>query len=764
MAEKRMISKRVFLSNGFHRMSNGAKALYVMLALHSDDDGFSNSAAICEAFLGVGDEALSELIRGGFVMWFEDEGVALITHWKQQNCLKNERVGKLSYPGIARRIFVHQNGTYSLERGEDGVSFGSYKECLYRYGRDAAEGMLKCATGGSILEGSAGMTVGNSQVIAGAAIAGTPAAKAAIAGTTIAGTTAAKAAAGVANGGNAQAVGGCGNIGACGAVESPQTVGSIGTVGNFQGNGAMGTCGADRNFGAVSAPFGLSGGEVTVGIQGGCGKIGAMGTVADFSSNGDVETVGNFEIKTDVAGVFSQPIREDLCISRGNNRGEVSGDEIINYVSSEGGSAFSGYFGGEAGLISAETGLDTKFSSVVGEASGSDVTIHNFLGNPGEKNGKEERRTESFYAAEAAVARAREAATASPATADGERDTVLSFFRKNGGYPVGEAPMEEISCPPWGEGGPYSGFGTGAPFGIGASPDGERAGYGGGLSPFSEKLGVLDSDPPVFFGDDGGGLPERWKTSGDGGGETGELCEKRKRLCEIKGELCEKDEKLCEIKGKLCEKDEMLCETEGELCETKGELCENEEMLCETDEKLCENEEILCENVGALRSGEKGALRGEIRRHLDGFEVLEDDNSGDYEVCRDGRFLRRYDGRIFQRMPAVDGSSGDLLLPIDRLVDLPGAKNDSERLEAFLAKEEGYSDADFRVSAIGGLGRGVVMLSEVQIGRLLRELSLEEFDHYVSRLAEFIEKNHPTVKNHYKTILRWVREDRAIDA
>ncbi len=687
MAEKRMISKRVFLSNGFHRMSNGAKALYVMLALHSDDDGFSNSATICEAFLGVGDEALWELVRGGFVMWFEDEGVALITHWKQQNCLKNERVGKLSYPGIARRIFVHQNGTYSLERGEDGVSFGSYKECLYRYGRDAAEGMLKCATDGSIVERSTGAAVGSVQ------------------------------AAGTAHGDHAV-----------------QTVGGIGSIGGIEGAEAV--RGAECRGGASASEAPRS----TVGTVGTMGTVGTVGTSDNAGNVGGIG--GNFEIKRDGAGVFSLPHGESLPVFCENNRDRVPEDEIINYVSSEMRETEAAIFGAEADVFSGENSTCGNFSSPVGESSESDVTIHNFLGNPGEKNGKEERRTESFYAAEAAVARGREAA-ASSATADSERDTVLSFFRKTGGSFGDEARGAGWKYPDGG--GVFASYGVsrGAPLGGGVPFDGDPAEYGGELSPFSENGEASDSDAPVLFSDGTGGLSDRSVICGD---EVGELPDRWKKTADGGGELPER--RWGSVPG----------------AESVGELREKREKLRETEEKLCEDDEILCESGGSLCSFEKGALRGKKRHHLDGFEVLEDNNSGEYEVCRDGRFLRRCDGRIFRRMPAVDGSSGDLLLPIDRLIDLPGARNDSERLEAFLAKEEGYSDADFRVSPIGGLGRGVVMLSEVQIGRLLRDLSLEEFDHYVSRLAEFIEKNHPTVKNHYKTILRWVREDRAIDA
>ena len=59
----------------------------------------------------------------------------------------------------------------------------------------------------------------------------------------------------------------------------------------------------------------------------------------------------------------------------------------------------------------------------------------------------------------------------------------------------------------------------------------------------------------------------------------------------------------------------------------------------------------------------------------------------------------------------------------------------------------------------GELGKGVVLLSDKQIGDLLDTLGLDAFDHYVSKLANFIIRNDATVKSHYETILKWWRED-----
>ena len=67
------------------------------------------------------------------------------------------------------------------------------------------------------------------------------------------------------------------------------------------------------------------------------------------------------------------------------------------------------------------------------------------------------------------------------------------------------------------------------------------------------------------------------------------------------------------------------------------------------------------------------------------------------------------------------------------------------------------------VRAVGGtLGKGVVFMSDEQVADLLDRMGIEAFDHYVDKLSDFIVKNGARVKSHYETILKWWREDSAI--
>ena len=72
----------------------------------------------------------------------------------------------------------------------------------------------------------------------------------------------------------------------------------------------------------------------------------------------------------------------------------------------------------------------------------------------------------------------------------------------------------------------------------------------------------------------------------------------------------------------------------------------------------------------------------------------------------------------------------------------------------------GGDGTEHHVTVMGGeLGKGVVFLSDAQIGDLLDRMDLDAFNHYVDKLSNFIIKNDAHVKNHYETILKWWRQD-----
>lgn len=81
-------------------------------------------------------------------------------------------------------------------------------------------------------------------------------------------------------------------------------------------------------------------------------------------------------------------------------------------------------------------------------------------------------------------------------------------------------------------------------------------------------------------------------------------------------------------------------------------------------------------------------------------------------------------------------------------------------------EEENHSfirsaDPEQRRRYLGGIGKGVVFLSDEQMGDLLDKLSIEEFDYYVGVIADSELKGHRyKKKTHYQAILDMVNKDR----
>ena len=96
-------------------------------------------------------------------------------------------------------------------------------------------------------------------------------------------------------------------------------------------------------------------------------------------------------------------------------------------------------------------------------------------------------------------------------------------------------------------------------------------------------------------------------------------------------------------------------------------------------------------------------------------------------------------------------------------------KSESSLDQSFETENDEFStefstDADKIRKTLGGeLGKGVVLLSQEQMDDLLEKLSLDEFDHYVSVVADCILKGKPFKrKTHYQAILDMAAQDRKV--
>lgn len=79
------------------------------------------------------------------------------------------------------------------------------------------------------------------------------------------------------------------------------------------------------------------------------------------------------------------------------------------------------------------------------------------------------------------------------------------------------------------------------------------------------------------------------------------------------------------------------------------------------------------------------------------------------------------------------------------------------------ASEEDLFSPEFHRTHLGGIGKGVVLLSDEQISDLLDKISIEEFDKYVGIVADMeLSGKHYRKKTHYQAILDMAVKDRRI--
>lgn len=78
-------------------------------------------------------------------------------------------------------------------------------------------------------------------------------------------------------------------------------------------------------------------------------------------------------------------------------------------------------------------------------------------------------------------------------------------------------------------------------------------------------------------------------------------------------------------------------------------------------------------------------------------------------------------------------------------------------------REEDLSNPEQRRRYLGGIGKGVVFLSDEQMSDLLDKLSVEEFDYYVGVIADNeLKGHHYKKKTHHQAILDMAYKDRKI--
>lgn len=115
VADQRMIHRSVVCSDEYTELSYEAQALYIQLTIEADSFGFVGGIKKIMRSIGVGPDALEELVKARFVLRF-DSGVFVIRHWMVGNgAFKNDRGYEAKYPKELAQLFVDYDLTYVLE-------------------------------------------------------------------------------------------------------------------------------------------------------------------------------------------------------------------------------------------------------------------------------------------------------------------------------------------------------------------------------------------------------------------------------------------------------------------------------------------------------------------------------------------------------------------------------------------------------------------------------------------------------------------------
>ena len=121
MADRRCFSNKIVGSDAFLEMPLSSQALYFQFGMAADDDGFVNSPRRLVRYVGASEDDFKLLIAKRFIFYF-DEGIVVIKHWRMHNTLKNDRLKLPQYPEVAARIYIKANKSYTDDPKEGELS------------------------------------------------------------------------------------------------------------------------------------------------------------------------------------------------------------------------------------------------------------------------------------------------------------------------------------------------------------------------------------------------------------------------------------------------------------------------------------------------------------------------------------------------------------------------------------------------------------------------------------------------------------------
>lgn len=109
-----MFDRAITGTEKFIDMPMSSKALYFLLGMEADDEGFVSARTIMRIHAATEDD-LGILLAKGFCIRFKS-GVVVITHWKKNNWLDSRRIRRTEYTEEKAQLTL-RDGNYLLSDG-----------------------------------------------------------------------------------------------------------------------------------------------------------------------------------------------------------------------------------------------------------------------------------------------------------------------------------------------------------------------------------------------------------------------------------------------------------------------------------------------------------------------------------------------------------------------------------------------------------------------------------------------------------------------
>lgn len=126
MAERRMFARAIVGSARFLRMPASSRLLYYDLGVAADDDGVVEAFAVMRS-TGASEDDLRVLVSKQFVRVLNDDLVAVILDWKQNNQIRKDRYRPSIYHDALISLgLLEQKASAGLPCDNQNSDFGNH--------------------------------------------------------------------------------------------------------------------------------------------------------------------------------------------------------------------------------------------------------------------------------------------------------------------------------------------------------------------------------------------------------------------------------------------------------------------------------------------------------------------------------------------------------------------------------------------------------------------------------------------------------------